>query len=109
MSAFLVSGLFHEWMVLVLMGRSTHWENLIFFLMQGVITAMEVYLVQLWKSAFGYDPIKTAPQWISTPITLLLFLAMSPLFLNPYVREDILLLLRVPLVTDFYGAIAQFV
>jgi hypothetical protein len=100
--AFFVSGLIHEWLVLVLMEQTTTWENMLFFLIHGALTTSEVVLSRTGKSLLGYDPVAAIPRIISIPATAAIFLVTSPLFLNPWVREELMIRLRVPLITDLF-------
>ena len=83
------------------MKQPTTWENMLFFLSHGAITTAEVFISKFCKRAFGLDPIASAPKWIAIPVTSFLFLITTPLFLNPWVREDLLTGLRIPLVHEF--------
>ena len=100
MSSFFISGLIHEWMMLVLAAQPTTWESMIFFLIHGVLTTSEVIVGKLGKKWLGYDPIKSAPKWLSIPITYVVFLSTAPFFLNPWVRDKLEIRLHFPLIWD---------
>jgi hypothetical protein len=100
--AFILSGLIHEWLVLVLMERTTTWESTIFFIIHGAIMTTEVLFSRAGKSLLGFDPIAAVPRTISIPITAIILLVTSPLFFNPWIREDYMVRLRIPLVTDLF-------
>ena len=107
LAAFIVSGLVHEWLIHVLQATPVTGENMLFFVIHGAITTTEVLLAKIGKRWLGFDPIKSIPHWVATPITLLLFLITSPLFLNPWVRHNLLHAFRVPLVGEFKDTIIE--
>jgi hypothetical protein len=104
MSSFFISGLIHEWMILVLAETPTTWESMIFFIIHGALTTAEVIAGKLGRKWLGYDPIKSSPKWLSIPITYIVFLCTAPFFLNPWVRDQLEIRLHFPLVWDIMSA-----
>jgi hypothetical protein len=87
-ATFLFSGIIHEWVIVILTRQSTTWENLLFFVIQGIITTAEVILTRSLKRHFGLQ--LKMPFWIAIPLNTLAFLITTPFFLNPWMRADLL-------------------
>ncbi|KAI8927539.1 hypothetical protein BC831DRAFT_452267 [Entophlyctis helioformis] len=88
-NAFLFSALFHEWLILALMKNPTTWEQFMFFTIHGLFSVGEVNFLKFIRFYPAIESMVLAiPNWFSIFLTSTLFMALSPFFLNPYVRED---------------------
>ena len=73
--SFFVSGALHGWPLLVALGTSAAFSMVLFFVIQGVCVLAESRLsIRTW-------PVTMARTW-----TLVLLLASSPLFIDPFLR-----------------------
>ena len=87
-------------MILVLMKQPSYGENMLFFTLHGVLTIMEVLFSKFCLATFGLDPMTRLPHWMGTVITLSVFIMTTPLFINPWLREDVFGKIRLPTVLD---------
>ena len=94
-STFLLSGLMHEWLILVMTDRPTTWEQLTFFITQGVVTVLEYLLIEFIRFITGKDILKTVPWYFLALYQNLVMMLTLPLFFNPLVRERTFLDLTV--------------
>ncbi|KAL2916586.1 hypothetical protein HK105_204019 [Polyrhizophydium stewartii] len=90
-NAFIFSGLMHEWLIFALMDIPTTGEQMVFFLIHGVVTVGQVVVVlgipRKWKLRSAIDNM---PLPVAMLITDILMIWFAPFFLNPYVRSEFL-------------------
>jgi hypothetical protein len=98
-AAFILSGFIHEWLVLALSTKGGPvGENMLFFMLHGILSTTQVMFSKFFH-AIG-APLNF-PKWISIPFTFCMVLISAPLFLNPWIREDIFSKLKFYTVADF--------
>lgn len=78
--------------------RSPTWENLIFFNLHGVLCLGQILLERSLPSSLR----RAIPAWLGTVITTSLFVYISPLFFNLFLRVDALNEFHLPLVLPIY-------
>nr|KAJ3408908.1 hypothetical protein HK105_003149 [Polyrhizophydium stewartii] len=91
MSAFALSALVHEYTVFVMLDRPTTLEQTAFFLLHGAITVAQVVVGRACRTALRFDPFARVPAWAFIVLNAAVFLATSPLFFNPWFRENLLM------------------
>ncbi|KAI8902210.1 hypothetical protein BC833DRAFT_574137 [Globomyces pollinis-pini] len=89
-ATFLFSGIFHEWMIFVMFELPTIGEQLSYFLVQGIMSTLEIVVKKYVLKTFGINLEKTIPYPIKIVYTNMVMILSSPLFLNPYIRENLL-------------------
>nr|KAJ3413495.1 hypothetical protein HK105_002061 [Polyrhizophydium stewartii] len=114
-NAFIFSGLMHEWLIFALMDIPTTGEQMVFFLIHGVVTVGQVVVVlgipRKWKLRSAIDNM---PLPVAMLITDILMIWFAPFFLNPYVRSEFLTKIsRLPtelrrLAVRWAGILTQF-
>ncbi|KAI8842242.1 hypothetical protein BJ741DRAFT_592575 [Chytriomyces cf. hyalinus JEL632] len=95
LSTFLVSGLFHEYCVLVLMPEQMNGSNLAYFTIHGCLCVLHVALQKSlgFGSRWGLHWAWNIPCWFGTMCHLLV---TAPLFIAPYVKSKLFMLFPVP-------------
>jgi hypothetical protein len=88
---FIVSGLMHEWTILINCVQPTRYEQLLYFTLHGFITITEVTIRKIIRQYAGVDLTKTIPYPVQLLYTHLVLMITAPLFQNPYIREGFFL------------------
>jgi hypothetical protein len=80
----------------------TTFEQLNFFLIQGLITITQVVVEKILKNLLGRNPFSKLPTVLCIAITWVLFLMTTPFYVNPWRRLDILNRIRIPAIQELY-------
>jgi hypothetical protein len=86
---FLFSGLLHEWTLLVMLDRDSAMEQFLFVIVHGIWTVIEVAVRKLVLRWSGIDLALTIPTEVQIIYTHSFLFLTSPLFMNPYIREEL--------------------
>ena len=89
MACFLASALLHEWTNYVMCVLPSHGEQFLFFTLQGVVVVCEVVVSALFKRYLGIELKKSLPTFLKIIYANVMMTAMAPLFLAPYLREQL--------------------
>ena len=88
MSTFAFSGLFHQWIIYCL-SPNPSWEQMAFFMIQGVIGMIEIVVLKVIKTHTGIYLGKVVPKPVAIAYTLFVLVITGPLFNAPWVRDGI--------------------
>ena len=89
MACFLASALLHEWTIYVMCVLPSRGEQFLFFTLQGVVVVCEVVVSALFKRYLGIELKKSLPTFLKIIYANVMMTAMAPLFLAPYLREQL--------------------
>ncbi|KAJ2996316.1 hypothetical protein HDV02_006637 [Globomyces sp. JEL0801] len=90
-STFVFSAIMHEWFVFILCDLPTTGEQLVFFTLHGIICILEVVGRKAVQKTIGVDIASIIPTWLQIIYATSIVVFTSPWFLNPLVRENVLL------------------
>lgn len=82
----------------VIFGLLPTWENLLFFNLHGLFCLVQVVLERALPSSL----CNAVPMWLGCLLTTLLFVYISPLFFNLFLRVDALNEYHLPLLLPLY-------
>ena len=99
-ATFVFSAVFHEWVFAAMVGFTSEYEHLVFFIVHGVLTIFEVGMRKIIHNRFGFDPLKAFPPFVVEFSTVMLFLCFANLFTSPFVRHKVLQSFRLPMIID---------
>ncbi|KAI8892967.1 hypothetical protein BC833DRAFT_610057 [Globomyces pollinis-pini] len=85
---FTFSGLIHEWLLLMLNVQSTG-EQMIFFILHGILLILEKFMIQMILKYTGYHLIKDSPKWLCWIYTYTIISWTAPLFFGTYIRAKV--------------------
>lgn len=97
LSAFLLSALMHEWLVIALCDSPTRFEQFSFFMLHGFLSMTEVLFRKYIKRSFGMDPFKAVPSLLINIMTWAIMVYTANLFTAPFLRDSTLFKASFPL------------
>jgi hypothetical protein len=89
MVTFVFSSLVHEWTLLILLDKHSTREQMCFFIIHGLWTIMEVSIRKAVVKYLKVDLSLVIPRPIQVLYTHLVLMITGPLFMNPYIRENL--------------------
>jgi hypothetical protein len=89
MACFLASAILHEWTIHVMCREKSMGEQFVFFVLQGVLVVLEAVAGIVSKHVLGVNLKTSVPTPLKIVYTNVIMTATAPLFLAPYLREDL--------------------
>jgi hypothetical protein len=89
MATFIFSSLMHEWTLFVMFDQSSTREQMCFFILHGLWTIGEVSVRKLCTKYLKIDLSLVIPKPIQILYTHAVLMISGPLFMNPYIRENL--------------------
>lgn len=88
-ATFFVSACMHEWLIFVMTTIPSTFEQFVFFLLHGMLSIAETWIVSTIAKTTGYKVLDDTPWIILFIYHVFIQLWTMPLFFNPFIRDGL--------------------